>query len=85
MKEIITLLPNDMKLGRLKRVAAYARVSVDSDPMLHSLDAQITYYRRLIQNNSDWELAGVFADRGISGTKVEKREAFLELIKKCEK
>ena len=42
-----------------KRVAAYARVSSDKDAMLHSLSAQVEYYRNLIQSHGDWELAGI--------------------------
>ena len=43
MKEIITLQPINIMFFKRKRVAAYARVSVESDPMLHSVDAQISY------------------------------------------
>lgn len=51
-----------------KRVAAYARVSMESERMQHSLSAQVSYYSALIQKNPEWEYAGVFADYGISGT-----------------
>ena len=44
------------------KVAAYARVSRESERMQHSLSAQISYYNELIQKNPDWEFAGVFAD-----------------------
>ena len=47
-----------------KRVAAYARVSVPTERLLHSLDEQISYYSNLIQKTPGWEYAGVFADRG---------------------
>ena len=53
---------------RRKRVAAYARVSVESARMQHSLSAQISYYSALIQKTPEWEYAGVYADYGISGT-----------------
>lgn len=45
-----------------KKVAAYARVSVESERMSHSLSAQVSYYSALIQRNPDWEYAGVYAD-----------------------
>lgn len=45
-----------------KRVAAYARVSMESERMQHSLSAQVSYYSALIQKNPEWEYAGVFAD-----------------------
>ena len=42
-----------------KRVAAYARVSMESDRLDHSLSAQISYYNDLIQKNPEWDLAGI--------------------------
>lgn len=45
-----------------KKVAAYARISMESERMNHSLSAQISYYSSLIQKNPDWQYAGVFAD-----------------------
>ena len=55
----------DQKIPTLKtkkRVAAYARVSMESERMNHSLSAQISYYSSLIQKNPDWQYAGVFAE-----------------------
>ena len=57
----ITRVPLVAPLPRRKRVAAYARVSVEKDASLHSLAAQISY-SSLIQSRSDWEYAGVYAD-----------------------
>ena len=51
-----------VQMPRLKRVAAYARVSMGKDTMLHSLAAQVSYYSDLIQRNPEWEYAGVYAD-----------------------
>lgn len=67
-----------------KRVAAYARVSRDSEKLLHSLSAQVSYYSSLIQKNPDWEYAGVYADEGITGTIAEKRDTFQELLADCD-
>ena len=53
------------------RVAAYARVSMETDRLMHSLSAQISYYSDLIQKNPEWEYAGVYADRFISGTSMK--------------
>ena len=63
-----------------KKVAAYARVSVESERMQHSLSAQVSYYSGLIQKNPEWEYAGVYADYGISGTGMAKRDAFNKMI-----
>ena len=68
-----------------KKVAAYARVSMESERMSHSLSAQISYYSALIQKNPDWQYSGVFADDGISGTSIEKRDEFKRMIVAAEK
>lgn len=67
-----------------KRVAAYARISMESERMNHSLSAQISYYSSLIQRNPDWEYAGVYADDGISGTGIEKRDEFKRMLQDAE-
>ena len=70
------------KTPKLKRVAAYARVSSGKDAMLHSLSAQVSYYSDLIQNHSGWQYAGVYADEALTGTK-DNRENFLRLLTDC--
>lgn len=45
-----------------KRVAAYARVSMDTERLMHSLSVQVSYYSELIQNTPGWEYAGVYAE-----------------------
>ncbi|MCD8096419.1 MAG: recombinase family protein [Ruminococcus sp.] len=64
---------------RKKKVAAYARISMESERMNHSLSAQISYYSSLIQKNPDWEYAGVFADDDYSGTSFD-RPSFNRMI-----
>ena len=68
-----------------KRVAAYARVSVDSDELMQSLAAQVSHYSAHIQANPLWEYAGVYSDAGISGTATKNRSEFQRLIADCEK
>ena len=65
------------------RVAAYVRVSTDDDEQLGSFLSQKLYYEKKIRSNSDWVMVGIYADEAISGTKVEKREQFLEMIDRC--
>ena len=65
------------------RVAAYCRVSTDSDEQAGSYDAQIKHYTNQIESNPEWTLAGVFADDGISGTNTKKRDEFNRMIEKC--
>lgn len=74
-------IPN---LRQRKKVAAYARVSVDSERMHHSLSAQVSYYSSLIQKNPEWEYAGVYADYGISGTRIKKRQEFQRMLEDAE-
>lgn len=66
------------------RVAAYARVSTRSDEQLLSLETQKEHYYNFISTNSEWEYAGLYYDEGVSGTKVEKRDGLLALLKDCE-
>ena len=67
MPRIRQITPGVTKLKRKKRVAAYARVSEECEVLLHSLSAQVSYYSTLIQNNPEWEYAGVYVDQGITG------------------
>ncbi|PID82050.1 MAG: recombinase family protein, partial [Clostridiales bacterium] len=68
-----------------KKVAAYARVSANTDRLKNSLSNQISYYSKLIQSNLEWEYKGVFSDFAVSGTSIDKREQFNEMIAECEK
>lgn len=63
-----------------KRVAAYARVSTDSDEQFTSYEAQVDFYTRYIQSNPEWEFVAVYADEGITGTNTKKREGFNRMI-----
>ncbi|EAE2458035.1 recombinase family protein [Enterococcus faecalis] len=65
------------------RVAAYCRVSTDTDEQATSYEAQVEHYTAFINKNSEWDLAGIYADDGISGTNTKKREAFNRLIDDC--
>lgn len=66
------------------KVAAYVRVSVESVQMHHSLEAQKEYYKQMIDNEPNWEFAGIYADKGISGTRIKQRIGFCEMIRDCE-
>ena len=65
------------------RVAAYCRVSTDTDEQATSYEAQIEHYTDYIEKHPGWELAGIYADDGISGTNTKKREEFNRLIEDC--
>ena len=70
---------------RLLRVAAYARVSTDSDEQEDSFERQVSYYSNFIQSNKDWEFVKVYSDPGISGTKAESRPGFMAMMEDCRK
>lgn len=63
-----------------RRVAAYARVSTDSDDQENSFDAQKSFYERYIKENPLWEFVGIYADEGISGTSTKGRKEFQRMI-----
>ena len=73
------------KKKALLRVAAYCRVSTDSEEQLNSYEAQKAYYTSLIQENPEWEMVSVFADEGISGTGTKKRVQFNRMIAACKR
>lgn len=85
----VTVIPARRQVGNTARqqeekpklrVAAYCRVSTDSDEQATSYEAQVEHYTEYIQNHPDWVLAGIFADDGISGTNTKKRTEFNRMI-----
>ncbi len=84
MRKISKIEPKLPVIQARKKVAAYARVSRDTERLMHSVFAQVSYYSALIQKNPEWEYAGVYADMGISGTDTSKRGEFLRMLADCE-
>ena len=76
--------PARLQIPMRKRVAAYARVSMETELLLHSLSAQVSYFSEKIQANRGWEFAGVYADEGISGRSTERRTEFQRLLADCD-
>lgn len=66
-----------------KRVCAYCRVSTDSREQQNSFTAQMEYYTALIENQENWQFAGIYADEAKSGTKLQKRDDFSRMMKDC--
>ena len=77
-KSIHTKAPT--KSHTKRRVAAYARVSTDSEEQLNSYEAQVDYYTHFIQGKPEWEFVKVYTDEGISATNTRKREGFNRMI-----
>ena len=84
MRTVTRLEPKVPVIREQKKVAAYCRVSRDSERLLHSLSAQVSHYSELIQMNPDWTYAGVYADEGVSGTRADRRDEFSRMIRDCE-
>ena len=82
MSQVQVIQPIQQQPKRL-RVAAYARVSSDSEDQLNSLAVQVDYYTHLIQENPNWEFAGIYTDEGITGTSTKRREQFNRLMHDC--
>ena len=92
-----TITPSDMRIvvipakpreeirqtSKLLKVAAYCRVSTDDKEQKTGYEAQIQYYTNKINKNPDWQMAGIFADEGITGTQAKKRPEFLKMIRLC--
>ncbi len=92
-----TITPSDMRIvvipakpreeirqmSKLLKVAAYCRVSTDDKEQKTSYEAQIQYYTDKINKNPEWQMAGIFADEGITGTQAKKRPQFQKMIRLC--
>ncbi len=65
------------------RVAAYCRVSTDKDDQLNSFFAQMRYYTDFVRSNDKMVLVDIYADEGITGTELEKRDEMKRLIRDC--
>lgn len=63
------------------RVAAYCRVSTDSEDQLESYNAQVSHYTEAIMKNPKWRFVKIYADEGITGTIAKKRDEFLKMIR----
>ncbi len=90
-KKIVTKIdanPLLIKLNNenaLLRVAAYCRVSTDSEDQIESYKAQVAHYSEAIAKNPKWRFVDIYADEGITGTMAKKRPNFLRMIRDCDK
>ena len=70
---------------RKPRVAAYCRVSTEEEEQQGSFEIQKLYYTEKIESTPEWEVAGIYADDGISGVHTKKRDGFNQMIQDCKK
>jgi DNA invertase Pin-like site-specific DNA recombinase len=91
MRKNVMVIPAVKKFGNtvtkeeIKKlsVAAYCRVSTDTEEQATSYDTQVAHYKEYISKNQMWKFVGIYADDGISGTGTKKREEFLRMIDDC--
>ena len=80
---VIKIEPAERPQNVRLRVAAYTRVSSDSEDQLNSFAAQNRYYTELISSKAEWRMVDIYADEGISGTSVAKRDDFQRMMADC--
>lgn len=94
MKNKVTIIPAKPIIGNNVRkednliklkIAAYCRVSTEQEEQQGSYEIQVKHYTDFINSNPNWELAGIYADEGISGTSIKNRKDFLRMIEDCKK
>ena len=83
MAQVQIIQPYQPQNDALEKVAAYCRVSTDSKDQLNSYRTQIGYYTNFIAQHPGWELADIYADEGITGTSLEKRDEFKRMLQDC--
>ncbi len=87
----ITVIPADPQFTERDiqkkhlRVAAYCRVSTDSEEQLNSYNAHITYYTEKIAATPEWTMVRLYADEGIIGTSMKRRKEFLKMLRDCDR
>ena len=89
-KEKVTIIPAKLtrntpgkSANQKLRVAAYCRVSTDSEEQINSYKNQLAYYTEKINSKTEWKFAGIYADEGITGTSMKHREDFKRMLRAC--
>ena len=81
--QIIHYIPPAVQSSAKLRVAAYCRVSSDSEDQLLSYAAQLEHYNQAIRQNPMWELVDLYADEGLTGTRADTRGEFQRMLQDC--
>ena len=84
--DVIPALPQEdfYNPETVKRVAVYARVSTDDPRQTSSYELQRNHYNDMVNRRPDWQLVQIYADEGISGTSLQHRDAFVQMICDCQ-
>lgn len=75
---------NYLDVNTTVRVVIYARVSTEHEEQLSALENQIQYYDNIINQHPNWQLVERYIDKGITGTSIKKRPAFLKMLEDAE-
>lgn len=81
----ITEITTKQPAAAILRLAPYCRVSSDSEDQRHSFAAQVKYYTEYTAAHPEYELVDIYADEGITGTEMKKRDDFNRLLRDCRK
>ena len=83
--DVIPAIPKTdiFKPSSMLRVAVYARVSTEDPRQTSSYELQKNHYQDVVDCNPNWNLVKIYADEGISGTSLQHREAFKQMIQDC--
>lgn len=83
--DVIPAIPQEdfYKAETMKRVAVYARVSTDDPRQTSSYELQKNHYEDVVSRRPNWQLVNIYADEGISGTSLQHRDAFIQMIADC--
>ena len=82
---LIDITPIIQKKNEKIRLAPYCRVSRDTEDQLNSFAAQIRYYSEYTKNHPEYEIVDIYADEGLTGMEMDKRDDFLRLVRDCKK
>jgi len=83
VSEVDPIYENKDFRQKMRRVAAYGRVSTDSSDQENSLKNQMKHYDTIIPANPNWEYVGLYVDDGISGTSTRNRKEFNRMVEDC--
>lgn len=84
-KQVRIIEPLERFVNRINLIGCYARVSSDSEDQLNSYNNQVDFYESYVNSLENSKLVKIYTDEGITGTRMDKRDGFLQMIEDCRK
>ena len=84
-KQVRIIEPLERFVNRINLVGCYARVSSDSEDQLNSYNNQVDFYESYVNSLENSKLVKIYTDEGITGTRMDKRYGFLQMIEDCKR